>query len=1825
MRRLFLLLALTVSFLSCSKQGDVSIRATNFDDEIQLAQNLVFTFSKDLVPEAELGTWQTTRFVEFEPAIEGRYKWVGKNELVFSPAASFQPATEYKARLSDKLLTQVKDKAWSLSSETVAFHTPYLRLNGAEAYWSKGAGGAQAKLKLNFNYPVPGGEAGTNLSVQDGDTRVGFQVGQGGTTSSVPVALQDVTEARTLDLTVKEGLSVVGTKYKSTTPLQLKTTLPDPRTLEIVRVENGFENNRGYIRVITTQELSPENLADAYTVESSRPVAPEPEVQYDSLGNPLPSKPVAEPARPKLATKAELLENGFVIRGDFNETDTYSLTLNSKLRGALGPTLTEAYTKDLYFGQMPANLEFVHKKAVYLTSKGHRNVAVNIVNIPKVQVRISKIYENNILAFLQNNRYENYRYDEDGATPNGYEYSEDGGNYSDVIVQKTLETENLPKTGGVSLLNLSLPDASNSFRGIYLVSLNSNDEYYHHAAKLVSISDIGLISKNAGDEFLVFAHSIRNSEPLSGVQINLVSSNNQTIQTVKTNASGVAVFKDITQSGFTPALVTARTDDDFNYLHLGDTRVETSRFEVDGKRDNASGFDAFVYGDRNIYRPGETVHFNAIIRKQTWDSPGEIPLKVRFLMPNGREYRTLRLTTNAQGAASADIPLETAAVTGSYQLEVLNANDALLASQPISVEEFMPDRIRVDVRSAKARYSSGETAAVSAVATNLFGPPAADRNYEMELQVNRQLFRPKGFDSFVFDIQDNTKFKSDVRQGKTDATGNANESFVLPATWKDMGLLDAKCFVSVFDETGRPVNRLQQFTIQTQPVLYGIGMPDTYVGTNAPVSIPLVALNADGTLLTATGQLDIVKHDYQTVIEKNPDGSMKYSSKKQSKIVFSRAVTFAKGRASVSYAPPVSGEYEVRLRRAGAASWTSQSFYAYGYGQTSSTSFEVNNEGQVEMTFDKPKYKVGEKAKVLFKTPFAGKLLITIERNKVLEYKVLETDSKSAEYSFGIGEEHLPNVYVSATLFREMDDADLPLTVAHGYAPVMVEDPDRKLDVAITAVEKSRSKTKQTIRVKTSGKAQVTLAVVDEGILQLKNFRSPNPFGYFYQKRALEVTGHDLYAYLHPELGIRSSGSVGGDGFDLEKRVNPLANGRVKLVALWSGILETNGSGEATFNIDIPQFSGDLRIMAVAYKDQAFGSASSNMKVADPLVISTSLPRFASPDDQLTVPVSITNTTKTAAQVTATLQATGALQAVAPAPQTVSIAPDREGRATFSVKAGTAFGSGKVKVLVRGLGETFTEEVDMTVRPSVGLVKTAVSGMVSGGQSAPVPLGLSQFVPGTASASLRISRSPMVALADKLTHLLTYPHGCLEQTVSMAFPQLYFADFVRTLPVGPKPYLKTGASDLNPTANVRAALQRIETLQLFNGGFSMWQAGQKDEWWATAYAVHFMLEAQKAGHEVNQTTLGKALEYLNQQVSKQSTEKTGVVNSDGSVTNRAQARREAPYSLYVLAVAGKPNRSAMNYYKSHPQLLTSDARYLLAAAFGVIGDAAGKEALTPKNYLSDSGERQTGGSFSSPIRNQALVLNTLLETDPGNAQVPGLARQLSAAVRQAGWLSTQEESFALLALGKIARKAAASTATASVSAAGKPLGSFTGKDLLLAKGLAEPLLIAGQGKGAVYYFAQAEGLSASGTVKAEDHGLEVRKTYFDRFGKSVSPSFTQNQLVVVKVTVRSQTGLPVENVVVTDMLPAGLEIENPRISPQRDLSWIKDQSVPSHFDLRDDRIHFFTDLQPGKTQTFYYLARAVSKGTFTAGPASADAMYNGDLRSYNGGGTVIVQ
>ncbi|MBL0342159.1 MAG: hypothetical protein IPP71_15325 [Bacteroidetes bacterium] len=702
-----------------------------------------------------------------------------------------------------------------------------------------------------------------------------------------------------------------------------------------------------------------------------------------------------------------------------------------------------------------------------------------------------------------------------------------------------------------------------------------------------------------------------------------------------------------------------------------------------------------------------------------------------------------------------------------------------------------------------------------------------------------------------------------------------------------------------------------------------------------------------------------------------------------------------------------------------------------------------------------------------------------------------------------------------------------------------------------------------------------------------------------------------------PDIKFKSS-STGGDGYDLQKRVNPLTNKRVKLVAYWSGILKTDGNGIASCYVDIPQFSGDLRVMAVAYKDKAFGNAEKHIKVADPIVISPSMPRFLSPGDTLSLPVTITNTTTKSQNITARVELNGPISVTGPATQTISVAANSEVRPVFQIAVGQKTGEGEVILKVNNGTETFNDKTEITVRPPSSLQKISGAGELSAGNVSEI-LMQNKFIANSKTAKLIISRSPVVQFSDQLSYLLGYPYGCVEQTISTVFPQLYYTNLVKSISNKPGRVVEV-------SVNIHAAIRKLQSMQQYNGSMSYWQGGNEESWWGSAYAFHFLNEAKKAGYEVPEETINKINNYLSLKVKQHPVETYYYYDASGMEKRKNIPSKDIFYSLYLMSLYSKADIATMNFYRSRTNEMAMDSRYLLAASYMACGDRKAYDDLLPGIFAGEQSKPSTGGNFYSYVRDEALALNALLETDPTNSQIGSMVKHLSQQMKNEKYLSTQDRAFSFLALGKFMKANAATKATATITSNGKVAGEFKGDDLTITNGISDgSVKIATTGTGKLYYFWEMEGLTSDGSFKQEDSYLQVRKNFFNRFGQPLSNlnSLQQNDLIVVKLSLVNLQRNKVENIVISDILPAGFEIENPRISAVPELAWIKDNTLPDHMDIRDDRIHYFTAIAD-KPISFYYLARAVSTGKFTMGPVSADAMYDGSYHSYYGAGVVTI-
>ncbi|HWR32451.1 MAG TPA: MG2 domain-containing protein, partial [Chitinophagaceae bacterium] len=1226
------LIAAGAIFLSSCKKNSISLSFTNAKGEVSQLENLIFRFSHSLATDSMLNAWDSTDYISFEPKIPGRFRWQSPDELVFSPAQPLNPATTYKAKVKSAVLKYSKYNSVK-NGDKISFHTPDLTLDNIQTIWIGESGtSAVPQVDLFFNYRVNPEDLKDKLKVEVDGKTAEFSLITVSTDNKISFRISGLkSEDKDIDakITITKGLKPERGNTSTANNINSSMTIPSPYVLTIQNVESEYDGMEGVVKVTTSQQLSGESI--------------KPFLKLD----------------PDLAYTVETNDYGFTLRSDkFDVEKSYALMITKGLRGKIGGVMKEDYNGGVAFGELEAGISFTNSKAVYLSKKGGQNIEVAITNVPKVKVIISKIYENNILLAQ---RY-GYSPKETSSGPDyasydeGYEgdyyYDSYGGGdamLGDVIYQNEIDTRSLPKSGGGRVLNFSqFEDRLSDFKGMYHVVIRSSEDYWVKDSRFISLSDLGLIAKEGLDKIYVFTNSIKSADAVSGVNVSVYSTNNQLIGTASTNSDGVAevAYSKKDFSGFKPAMIIAKTADDFNYLPFNNTRVNTSRFDVGGKRNNPSGFDAFVYAERDVYRPGEKINFSIIVRDAQWKNPGDVPLKMKFLMPNGKELKSFRKSLNEEGSVEGSIEIATTAITGSYTLEVYTSTDVLLASKNFSVEEFVPDRIRVNAKLDKSFLRPGETSTLSINAMNFFGPPAANRNYETEIQVKQKYFSPEKFDGYDFSLANqNTFFDKEVKEGATDASGNAIIEYVVPETYANMGALQTSFYTTVFDETGRPVSRASKIDVFTQDVFFGIKQDwFYYYPLNQPVKFNLAAVNKDGNATSAAARVEVIKHEYRTVLTRS--GSyFRYESQKEDKLMIEQQITVGSNTV-YTYVPRSPGDYEVKVYHPGANNYVSRSFYSYGGWGGNNTSFEVNNEGNINIDIDKKSYTTGESVQAHFTTPFSGRMLVTMETDHVISHQYVEVSNRDATVDLKLTSDAVPNVYITATLIKPHEVSDIPLTVAHGFKNVTVEEKSRKIPVEVVAAKTVRSKTHQKVTVKAAAGSFVTLSAVDNGVLQISDFKTPDPYDYFYQKKALQVSAFDLYPLLFAEVRARLS-STGGDGeMSMEKRMNPMPAKRIKVVSYWGGIKKANSSGEATFEFDIPQFSGELRLMAVSYKGQSFGAADNTMTVADPIVVSTALPRFLSPGDTVYVPVTLTNTTDKTANVTASINVEGPVKVV---------------------------------------------------------------------------------------------------------------------------------------------------------------------------------------------------------------------------------------------------------------------------------------------------------------------------------------------------------------------------------------------------------------------------------------------------------------------------------------------------------------------------------------------------------------------------------------------------
>lgn len=1816
MKKLVSYLPLVLLLFIASCTGDrISVLSFSPEGEVEEFTTFQMELSEAVAPESAIGEWSDESYMEFEPAASGKFKWISPSTLIFSPDKPLEPGKDYTAKLTKKALF---GSSKSADFTTFEFHTPYFDAVKADFFWNqipRSDFKVTVQANLHFNYPVDPSKIKEFLTVEkEGQAVTSFTVVSEEPSEVIALDFgqqQQTEKQQDFKITVKAGLTSTVSDRAMTDNREYDVAMDPLSRLAITSASSGYDGQKGWIEVFTTQAVDEKVLQKYLTLS------------------------------PRKTFKVTSSANSFRLEGDFQPGSVVEMVVKKGLPGLYGGQLDDEYSQEVLMADLQPRLSFADEKGQYLMRGGEENVKLNAVNVRRANVRIYEVFANNLLFYMYN-RGSGYYYDNCCGVQNGFvsygegegDYYEDDyyyddyyssradvGNYGRLLHEDSVILGDQKNRLNEFTVNLS-DHLDDRFRGIYVVEVRDDRDYWRRDVKIVSVSDLGIITKRSKDELLVFVNSIQSAQPVEGAEVRLISTNNQSLLTGTSDAQGIVHFKNVAEEAkdFVPRLVTARKGDDFNFIDFKSTEVGLSRFEVGGKQEYSDTYETFIYPDRNLFRPGEKAHFNTIVRDKDFGNVTDIPVILKVIDPRGRVFQESKKTLNSEGSTELEVDIPTYASTGDYTLEAYSGSDELMASYGFSVEEFVPDKIRVEAESKDETVDLGEELSVDIFSEYLFGAPCSNHSYEVDVNLRHAPFYSKKYKKYRFSPEDvdNEYLENEFDSGELDETGRATFTWKAAEEYSAAGIIKGTAYTTVFDATGRTVTRPFSFKLNPNDYFIGIERGNWYVSTNEPVNVKAIAIDPGEKVLNSfRAEVEVIRYEWRTVLKKNRRGEYHYQSERKEIQEDKRSLTL-NGPTQYAFTPRSSGRYEVRIRKQGEERYTARSIYAYGRSSSTATSFEVDREGRIEIVPDKDKYAPGESAKLLFKTPFSGRMLVTIERDRVLDYQMVDVVNNSAELEIPLNDDHLPNAFVSATLFKGHEaESPTPFLVGHGYQPLMVEAQDNRIPVEIEAPERIKPRRNQEIVIKTVPQkdVHVTLAMVDEGILQIKNFKTPDPYAFMYAKRKLSVSSYDLYEYLMDEVMSLNSSAAGGDEFGAGKRINPITAKRFKLLSFWSGVKKSDANGEVRVTVPVPQFNGSARLMAVAYTGRRFGSTSKSMTITDDVVLFPAAPRFLSPNDSLSLPISLMNTTTNAGKVKVTVKTEGPLKLTGPASQSVSMKAKDNQNVKFGLKVDNSVGVGKILISTTGLDQV-TDEIELAIRPTSPLVVEDGFGTIQAGKNSSVSLP-GGYISSSQNTTLSISKFPAVKFAGNLSYLVKYPHGCVEQTTSKLFPQLYFDDLAAA--IAPDVYVNG-----NPVYFIKEGIRKLQSMQLGDGSLAYWPGGSYTSWWGSVYAAHFLVEAKKAGYDVRDNVLDRLLSYLGREAADKDTYSYRHYRS-GSLTTETKARKETLYSLYVLALAGKSDLALMNYYRARPHLLTTDSRYLLAGAFGLSNKWNAFNELMPGTFLSEEPLRESGGSFDSPVRANAIVLSVLCDVDPKNKQIPSLIRYLTAKGRRI--YSTQDKAWSFLALGKAVSKNAKAKVNVDVLVDGKNIGNYNNQNWSLSSKQLNGKNVSFKptGSGEVYYFWSTEGIKMNGAdVPDEDENIQVRRRYYNRDGELLTGgAMRQGDLIVCEIELR--TGLRgVENLVVSDLIPAGLEIENPRLGTSTSLSWIKSNLYPDYMDVRDDRMLLFTNMSANDNRKYHYMMRAVTAGKFKLAPVGCEAMYDPDFHSYNGGGWVSV-
>lgn len=1862
-------------FQSCGRKS-----AADFNSDFSLFKDYIVSFTGGIVSsESDIRVvlafdkkdWKVNQeldddLFDISPNVRGKVVALSSNTLAFIPEKKLNPGTEYQVTLNlDKLITLPKEKEAALSKfnftvktikqdftintiDIQSYSKQYQYLNcvlktadnididTAIKLVSASQKGNNLKIKFEkksgtakeFNFIIDSiqrYDEATNLEIAyDGSD---FDIDQKG---QLDYAITSINEFKIVKVDVPDG-SNQSVLINFSEPLEKGQDFKG-----LVSIQNAnnlkFSTQGNVLKVYFTNEAVAKKEVPApvvvqepvyASVDSSSVVVDSATVAVDSVAEEVVE--VVPDETPEPVITGELL-----------------LEVFEGIESQYGKKMDSNYTEKITFDQIKPSVRFI-KNGTILPSSNNLKLNFEAVNLSAVDVKVYKIYKNNILQFLQYNQLNGSQNLKKVAQPiakTTLKLNESGlinptrWNTFALDLSKIIT----PEPGAIyrvefvykkkySLYKCETSDGDQNEEEEEEVdendvnySGNSYDDYeydygdydwresenpctnsYYYNAKIATnilATDLGVIAKRGENKSYLFAvNNIVTTEPVSNARVDLYTYQQQKITTGATSSEGIASFQLDKFAYF--AIVTL--GDQSTYVKLDDgLSLSVSNFDVAGET-LQKGLKGFIYGERGVWRPGDNLYLSFILNDAANKLPKSHPIKFRLNDPNGKTtYQTIQ-RTNELNHYSFVVPTSAEAPTGNWEAMISVGGAKFYKS--IKIETIKPNRLKIKNNFSRKTLSSSYPNTSNLEVTWLHGAIAKNLNVEMQAKFSQQTTTFKGYEKFSFDdlVRKFSTEEINVFSGKLNENGKATVNIEPKLQGQAPGMLRASFITKVYEEGGDFSTDVISTTYSPYKTYVGIKSPEPnkygMLETRAKNRFEVVTVDENGRPKAVKNlEVRIYKVDWRWWWDSSSDNLSNYNSSNSTTSYKSTIIdTDSSGKGSFEFelTDEEWGRYLIRVSddtSGHATSLTVNIDWPIWSGKTRNRDASTAN--MLVFSTDKHNYAVGEKAQISFPSSEGGRALISIENgSRVVQTIWAKTQKGETKVEIPITAAMAPNVYFNITLLQPHASTknDSPIRM-YGIVPIEVVDKNTILAPTLSMPDVLKPEQAFTVKVgeKTGKEMTYTIAVVDEGLLDLTRFKTPNAWDSFYVREALGVKTWDIYDDVIGAYGgkINQIFSIGGDqdlGGGKAKKAN-----RFKPVVLYYGPFKLEKGQTKSHQLKLPKYIGSVRTMVVAgdASTSAYGSVEKATPVRSPLMVLASLPRKISPSEKVTLPVTVFATESKIKNVSIQIKTSPGLKVMGSATQRLTFAQPDEKMAYFNLVVGSATGIAKVQVIATSGNERSVYDVEIDMTNPNPLTSTYTDVLLP--PNSTKTISWKTFgVSGSNKARLEVSSMPTINLNGRLQFLIQYPHGCVEQTTSSVFPQLFLNDVV----------------DLDATRkeliqkNITAGIARLGSFQLSNGGLPYWQGNTIADDWGTSYAGHFLIEAEKKGYVLPINFKSKWTSYQQKEAKQWRFEqKYG--------NDLAQA-----YRLYTLALAGNADLSSMNRLRE-TKGISNESKLRLAAAYVLAGQKSAGQNLLLRTSIDSESSDYNYYYYGSSERNRAMALETMLLLDQ-KQKAFSMASKLAKEMSNNQWMSTQTTAYCLYAMSKFAASNGPKGINIQFSKNGK------GETISTQKTIADRSLVVQTGSNSItlknnksntiYVRVLNTGILPIGQENVVQSDVSAAIVFKNRKGGVINVSkINQGTEFVAEVTVKNQRNESVQNVALSQILPSGFEIVNTRFTDYGDAT----NNVADYIDIRDDRTNFYFGLKSRETKVFRILLNASYLGNYYLPGLQCEAMYD---------------